>query len=633
MQKLSHSYQVMFLAAIVLAAFYPTQFADISLIDDQQTLTSVFNSDQPSLFEIFFPRCAAGGYYRPLIGISFWLDKSFWFLDERLLHFENIVAHLANAILVFFICRVIVSSFSKPTFSTLPFVAALVFAVHPLVTESVNWISGRTDIMMGTFVLISVLCILVYKQRGSSLMLAASLVALLLSLLAKEAAFGYLLCLPLFLFKSFSKDSGTHTYYKREALLFFSYYVIASSAALFLGSYWLVLVAGGVYLLHLIIFEKIVPAGIVHLFKNSWILVGFLLTSICLFLLFRRLAFSSSVAKIGQTFTLMCADINYTISLFLGAFGFYSKKFLLPLPFNFYIHEIDPLYDFIGIVLFLFTLRLLLSRSLASIMALAGIALLLPALPFAFGTIAWNSYAERYLYLPIAFWSIAFCLWGSLWLARHDGYKKPVSITIAVLLLIMPLITFQRNIVWRSNVTLLRDTLSQNPSSPIIRRLYLEALGRAGYIEEAKREYLGLKTNAGAVDISLELEISTFLVEAGRYHEAFKIIKSAYYSLSHQSEEHLLSFEQLLNRLKEKNKEDVGEHAEYDTLVHEITSRLQKITKSPEHLFRFGKSALQRRSFDEAVTYFDRALEQITSDNRLYPLAIRLRNQASSHDL
>jgi len=633
MQKLSYSYQVMLLIAIVLAVFYPTQFADICLIDDQQTLISVFNSNQPPLLEMFFPRSSAAGYYRPLIGISFWLDKSLWFLEERLLHFENVVAHLANVILVFYICRVIVSNYPKPTFSALPFVAALVFAVHPLVTESVNWISGRTDVMMGTFVLISVLCILVYKKCGSRLMLAASLVALLLSLLAKEAAFGYLLCLPLFLFKIFSKDSNSQISYKREVILFCSYYVIASSAALFLGSYWLVLVVGGVYLLHLIIFEKIVPDGIALLCKNIWILAGFLLTSVCLFFLFRRLAFSSSVAKIGQTFTLMCADINYTISLFLGAYGFYLKKTLLPLPLNFYIHEIDPLYDFFGIAVFLITLRLLLSGSLASIMALAGIALLLPALPFAFGTIAWNSYAERYLYLPIAFWSVAFCLWGSGWLAKNDEYKKTTSIVVAVLLLIMSLITFQRNIVWQSNVTLFRDTLSQNPSSPIIRGLYLEALGRAGYIEEAKREYLTLKTKNGAIDISLELKISSFLVETGRYREAFKIIKSAYYSQTNHSDVHLLSFEQLLNRLKEKNTEDVGEQAEYDTLAHEITSILQKSTKSPEHLFRFGKSALKRGSFDEAVTYFDRALEQITSDNRLYPLAIRLRNQANSHDL
>ena len=631
MQKLSHSYQVMLLVAIVLAVFYPTQFADISLIDDQQTLIYVFNSNQPSLFEIFFPRSSAAGYYRPLIEISFWLDKSLWFLDERLLHFENVVAHLANAILVFFICRVIVSSFPKQTFSVLPFVAALVFAVHPIVTESVNWISGRTDIMMGTFVLISVLCILVYKKCGSRLMLAVSLVALLLSLLAKEAAFGYLLCLPLFFFQSIFKDSNTQISYKREVLLFFSYYVVASNAALFLGFYWLVLAVGGMYLLHLIIIEKIVPDGIVLLFKNIWILAGFLLTSISLFFLIRRLAFSSSVAKIGQTLTLMCADINYTISLFLGAFGLYSKKYLFPLPLNFYIHEIDPLYDFIGIAVFLFTLRLLLSGSLASIMALVGIALLLPALPFAFGTIAWNSYAERYLYLPIAFWSVAFCLWGFEWLDKNDGYKKTASIVVAALLLIMSLITFQRNIIWQSNVTLFSDTLSQNPSSPIIRGLYLEALGRAGYIEEAKREYLTLKNKTGAIDISLELKISSFLVETGRYREAFKIIKSAYYSQTNHSDVHLLRFEKLLNLLKEKGNGVGSEQAEYDILALEITSSLQKSTKSPEHLFRFGKSALTHGSFDEAVTYFDRTLAQINKDNRLYPLTVRLRNQASSH--
>ena len=33
--------------------------------------------------------------------------------------------------------------------------------------------------------------------------------------------------------------------------------------------------------------------------------------------------------------------------------------------------------------------------------------MLLPALPFAFGTIAWTGYAERYIYLSSAFWIIS----------------------------------------------------------------------------------------------------------------------------------------------------------------------------------------------------------------------------------
>lgn len=59
----------------------------------------------------------------------------------------------------------------------------------------------------------------------------------------------------------------------------------------------------------------------------------------------------------------MAGDPNYSVSVFLGAVGFYVKKFFLPLPLNLFIVEVDPLYDFIGIGVLLGCVALAVRRS------------------------------------------------------------------------------------------------------------------------------------------------------------------------------------------------------------------------------------------------------------------------------
>jgi Tfp pilus assembly protein PilF len=77
--------------------------------------------------------------------------------------------------------------------AVLAVVTALLFAVHPLHTENVAWISGRTDVMATMFATASLLFYVLFRQRRAWPWLAAALVTFMSALMAKEAA----ACVPL----------------------------------------------------------------------------------------------------------------------------------------------------------------------------------------------------------------------------------------------------------------------------------------------------------------------------------------------------------------------------------------------------------------------------------------------------
>lgn len=533
MKKLSTPYQIMMIITMLLAVYYPTIFAEICLVDDYGAMVYFFSQDTFTLKEIFFPHSAGGGYYRPLIMLSFVLDKQLWFLHQQLMHLESVIAHVLNVVLVFYVCREAVYLHLKRRETYLPLIAALLFGLHPIMTESVNWISGRTDIMMGTFVLISVVLLLQYIQGRSKMLLSMSIVSALVACLAKEAAFGYLIGLPLlarYRIDAVSiKDNQTGL---AKILLSVAYYIGAFLTALLIGSYWLVLSIALLYLIHITYKEfesDHIAVSVSRIAKWSGFFIAAVAVVVGLFVFLRRLVFTSNVSKIGQTVTLMLADLNYTISLFLGAVGFYVKKFFLPLPLNFFILEIDPLYDFVGIAVLLLVCYFITSKTIPAIMFLIGLLLLLPALPFAFGTIAWTAYAERYIYLSSAFWIIALCLWGGFWLEKNPSLNPLVTTMVVIIFLSSVGFTFMRNIVWQSNVTLMRNTVEQTPRIRKLRNIYIKALLDKGQTLEALNQYRLATADlpSPAHDEQASLMVGGKLVSEHNYREALQIYQDA----------------------------------------------------------------------------------------------------------
>jgi len=89
------------------------------------------------------------GYYRPIISLSYMLDYALWGLRPWGFHLSNVIFHTISSVLVYVI--------SGSIFRNRPasLATALLFACHPIHTESVTWVSGRTDVIAGVFFLLT----------------------------------------------------------------------------------------------------------------------------------------------------------------------------------------------------------------------------------------------------------------------------------------------------------------------------------------------------------------------------------------------------------------------------------------------------------------------------------------------
>ena len=134
-------------------------------------------------------------------------------------HLVNVLLHAAVALLLYLVLRKLLEASAQAT--NIAFVAALLFAVHPIHTEAVAWITGRSELLAAGFLLAAWLLHLYEQPVGA-------LVCFALALLAKESAVVFL---PLVLagdyargqFKSWARYAG-----------------IAAVLAAYLGTFWLI---------------------------------------------------------------------------------------------------------------------------------------------------------------------------------------------------------------------------------------------------------------------------------------------------------------------------------------------------------------------------------------------------------
>ncbi|HEX9860597.1 MAG TPA: tetratricopeptide repeat protein, partial [Nitrospirota bacterium] len=121
-----------------------------------------------------------GGLYRPLTMLSFLTEHSLAGLSPLVYHIDNILLHTACSLLVYFIVRELVVHRYAPLF------AALLFAVHPVHTEAVAWVSGRAELLATLFFLLAFLGFL--RHWGGRLWFLVSPALFLLGVLSKETA-------------------------------------------------------------------------------------------------------------------------------------------------------------------------------------------------------------------------------------------------------------------------------------------------------------------------------------------------------------------------------------------------------------------------------------------------------------
>ena len=123
-----------------------------------------------------------GGYYRPAVVLSFYLDYLIGGYAPAIYHIHNITIHAGCAYLVFLFARCL------STDRAVAWGAALLFFVLPIHTDSVFWIVGRTDLLCALFYLSALILFYKYMHRGSTGALLGLAVCSALAFLSKEMA-------------------------------------------------------------------------------------------------------------------------------------------------------------------------------------------------------------------------------------------------------------------------------------------------------------------------------------------------------------------------------------------------------------------------------------------------------------
>ncbi|HEX3879888.1 MAG TPA: hypothetical protein VHW24_23055, partial [Bryobacteraceae bacterium] len=107
---------------------------------------------------------------RPVLVVSYWLNYHFWGESPFSFHFANVVIHFVNSALVFLVLRRLLQKAGwagrKPQLASA--VGALIFAIHPLQTESVSYVAGRSESLASFFLLLAYAIFLYRRQEAIS---------------------------------------------------------------------------------------------------------------------------------------------------------------------------------------------------------------------------------------------------------------------------------------------------------------------------------------------------------------------------------------------------------------------------------------------------------------------------------
>jgi len=394
---------------------------------------------------------------------------------------------------------------------------------------------------------------------------------------------------------------------------------IAMSGAIFLDNYWLSILSAAVYFFVLLSRIEQLSGKRREVARTAWLslsVTGLAAVGIALAVVLRRLAFTSDMGKFGRLVTLMADDPNHTISVFLGALGFYVKKFFLPLPLRFFILEVEPLYDFVGMAVLLGIALMIIRRTLPAVFILAGACMLAPSLPLAFGTVAWTGYAERYVYIAAAFWSVALFA-GIASLKVFDGWvrwkKFVVAACTVTVVITFASVTFTRNLQWRHNTGILADTVNKAPRAKTIRIMYAFALLLENRIPEAKREADIARTLYSLeYDENVDIVTAAILKESGQLKEAESCYREAVQRTKFRSANALAS---IIRFYEDFLRDDQNDDARILKKLVFYAEKQAALTGNPYHFYKVGQYLLHQGDHAGAVTCFRKARDTFPPDN------------------
>ncbi|RMF44037.1 MAG: hypothetical protein D6751_09590, partial [Deltaproteobacteria bacterium] len=535
---------------LVLLVYFPALHAPLSPVDDRAILQWFQNRPDLVLADLF--TLTTENYYRPLLMLTYLVDHRVWGGIPSFLHLENVLLHFLNVTLVWGLAvRVARAAGGEPFF--FPLASAALFALHPLNVEAVTWFAGRSDVLAAVFVLLAAHCLLTALVENRFRWVLASLTALAPGFLVKETA---LFFLPAALVLSWC--------WKKE---------IRPPAVPAKGRLprWLFPVLAAGLLVAFVGFRAWTARS------NLWGLADIA---------------SSLVSLEGASWGQLAA----------GA-GFYVRKLFFPWPLNFTIYPVPAHFAWLAVVAFVAPLWFLVRRGIAAGFLVAAAVIAASALVALLARPGWTPVAERYMYIPLAF-LVPGVVWG---VARPEFARHVPAVASGVVLTLVCGVfgytVFDRNLLWRDNLALIRDSAEKSPDFPYVRSVLADLLLEAGRKKEAARLIFTNRAPEGMRNRDfLELKRAEFLHREG----AQELARDLVLRTRKKGDPLYFEFQKLLLKI-DKVRLEVLEGEPRQEAVEETIELLQQLYRTyhdPFYRYQLGQLLLREKRMSEAARQF-----------------------------
>jgi len=352
--------------------------------------------------------------YRPVVTLTYFIDYAIWRLNPLGYHLSNVILHTVNVFLLYLFIKII-SRNSSPSI-----LATLLFLSHPILTETVNAVCYREDILAFIFFLLSFIYFAkilapsrkeeIFTQTNMRFVLfyIISCGSYCLALFSKEMAVTFPILLVIFdlLFSARNKTQSPSTLLRiKRWFVFYSGYIV-----------------------------------------------------ITIFYLFIRFVILKNTFKIIDVYPTNIFTMTKVVAS-------YVKLLFIPVNLNadYYIPDIRGIsFSFILSSLFIVSACIIIIRlyKKKKLMTFFGAWFFITLLPVLGIIPIGNIMAERYLYLPIVgFCGIVGCI------VSNATFRKTGIIVIGIIILSMQIGVLWRNDVWQNDTTLWSSTYQREPNS------------------------------------------------------------------------------------------------------------------------------------------------------------------------
>jgi Flp pilus assembly protein TadD len=551
---------VLFLFLIAAGVYVNTLQNDFVYDDESVIVNNPWIKDIKFLQQIFLSHSWGfkltdypTSHYHPLRFVVDMLQYHFFVNNPLGYHFTSIFFHAIVTVIIFFLGLELFSQIFQEKNILFPLIASLLFAVHPVHTEAVAWISALSELLMSLFCLLS-LFVYIRSSGEKSYAFIISAFFFLIAALFKITAviLPFLLLLYDFAFSKgiFRKDRAGQPVIK---IIFSRYAPFMAALAIFFT------------------LRTIAVGGLIHIKDN-----------------------------------VQYSAVDVAVNVF-PLISKYLTMLVFPSDFN-VVHVFHPVSTFLAgkVVISILVTGVFIAMVIYAKKKNAGLFftllwILIPLIPMLYFP-AFNTesvFAERYLYLPSVGFALSFAILFRKLYCRgilHGKLAYLLFIFIGVIICLFAFQTINRNQVWKDNYTLWEDSVKKSPDSYTAHVGFGYALSRRGEFDQALYHYQeALRINPYSLEAYNSLGAALYWT--GRLDEAIAVYKKVLMLAPNLSE----VYNNIGNILRAKGRLDEA-----------IWYYQKTIQLNPDHAYAYnnlGIALSDKGRLDEAVSYYQKAIQ------------------------